>query len=323
MSDTPAETDAAPTDPARALPPAATAPAAVPARATGSYRPLPERRFSGPLPWLVGIMMFLMVLAAALGLGFARAARALDASLDGRVTVQVIEADPVAREIQADRAVGEIRRLAGVVRVTRVEDAAIGRLLTPWFGADGLAAADLPLPALIDVDLTPGQGWRAEAVAQAVRRVAPAARIDDHSAALAPLTALVRLLGSLSAAIVVLTTVATGFVVVLATRAALDTHAPTIEVLHLLGATDRQVARLFQRRITRDALMGAAGGALLALAIILIVGVRAARLGSELASGVGLGPAGWLLLLVMPLAAGAIADIATGWTVGRALRRAP
>ena len=34
----------------------------------------------------------------------------------------------------------------------------------------------------------------------------------------------------------------------------LDTHRATIEILHLMGATDVQVARLFQRRIALDAL---------------------------------------------------------------------
>ena len=37
---------------------------------------------------------------------------------------------------------------------------------------------------------------------------------------------------------------------------ALDTHRDTIEVIHMLGATDIQIARLFQRRIALDALLG-------------------------------------------------------------------
>jgi len=38
---------------------------------------------------------------------------------------------------------------------------------------------------------------------------------------------------------------ATAATVVLAARASLDTHRSTIEVLHLMGSTDVQVARLF------------------------------------------------------------------------------
>ena len=58
--------------------------------------------------------------------------------------------------------------------------------------------------------------------------------------------------------------VATMAVVMLAARAGLEAHRGTIEVIHMLGATDRQVARLFQRRIALDAGIGAAAGGLLA-----------------------------------------------------------
>ena len=56
---------------------------------------------------------------------------------------------------------------------------------------------------------------------------------------------------------------ATAATVVLAARAALDTHRGTIEMLHLMGATDVQVARLFQRRIALDALFGGLVGFIL------------------------------------------------------------
>ena len=51
----------------------------------------------------------------------------------------------------------------------------------------------------------------------------------------------------------------------LAARAGLDTHRDTIEVLHMLGSTDLQVARLFQRRIAFDTLLGGAVGTAAAL----------------------------------------------------------
>ena len=41
-------------------------------------RLLPEGRLAGPMPWVIAIMMFLTVLAAAAGLGLRNAARSLD-----------------------------------------------------------------------------------------------------------------------------------------------------------------------------------------------------------------------------------------------------
>src|SRR3546814_15653828 len=56
--------------------------------------------------------------------------------------------------------------------------------------------------------------------------------------------------------IVLLVALAMVGTVVLATRAALNTHRETIEVMHLMGATDGQISRLFERRSPFDGLLG-------------------------------------------------------------------
>ena len=67
--------------------------------------------------------------------------------------------------------------------------------------------------------------------------------------------------------------VASAAAIILAARGALDNHRATIEVMHGIGATDRQVARLFVRQIAIDALLGGVAGAAAAgLIIALIIG---------------------------------------------------
>ncbi|PTQ13333.1 cell division protein [Sphingomonas oleivorans] len=295
--------------------------AASTAMRASNRRLLPEGRLEGPLPWLIAIMMFLMVLAAALGLGLGRAAASLADALAGRVTVQIVEGDPRAREAQARAAQSELGRIAGIRAVRRVDDAEMRALLEPWLGNIVNHGDDLPLPAMIDVDIAPGEQWRLAAIGRTLARIAPAARIDDHGRSLAPLAGLIASLTWLAIAIVLLMATATGFVVVLATRSALDTHHATIEVLHLLGATDSQIARLFQRRIALDALLGGAIGLACAAPVIFLLGLRLGALGSELAGTVALWPAAWLLLGALPLAGAGLATIATRRTVLGALRR--
>ena len=70
---------------------------------------------------------------------------------------------------------------------------------------------------------------------------------------------------------------ATAAAVVLAARGALDTHRATIEVMHGIGATDLQVARLFQRKIALDALFGGLAGGVAAALVLLLLARR--RLG--------------------------------------------
>ena len=281
-------------------------------------RLLPEGRMTGPMPWVIAIMMLLTVLAAAVGLGLGRTARALEGG--NHITVQILEADPARRETQAQSALRALEGLPDVKSVDRVGSEDMRRLLEPWLGEVG-AEADIPIPALIDVELS--QEAPIGAVESRVRAVAPSARIDDHASSLAPLGKLVAALRWLAAGLVLLMAGATAATVVLASRASLDTHRETIEVLHLMGAADAQLARLFQRRIALDALFGGVLGFAGALLILWLVGERVRALGSELAGSAGLAPAGWLLLSSLPVAGALLAMAVARWTIKRALRRLP
>ena len=281
---------------------------------------LPEGRIAGPMPWVIAIMMFLTVLAAAAGLGLAGAASRLDDQIGGRITIQVVEADPTQRERQAAAAVAAIRPLPGVVAVRPVPDAEIQALLEPWLGA-GLMRSDLPVPALIDVDLTPAARARIDRLRRAVAAAAPAARVDDHAQWLAPLARLIGTLQWLAAGLVLLMVGATAATVVLAARAALDTHRGTIEILHLMGATDLQVARLFQRRIALDALFGGLVGFILGGFVLIAIGDRVTALGSELLGSAAIPPQGWLILIGLPVFGVLLAMLVARLTILRALGR--
>jgi len=281
-------------------------------------RLLPPRRHRGPMPWVIAIMMFLMVLAGAAGLGLAEAARALGSNLSGRLTIQIVEANPGPREAQARAALALLARLPQVASAKRVNAAEMQKLLEPWLG-DALAV-DLPIPVMIDVTLAE-DGNDVAAVTTALRKVAPAARIDDHSRSLAPLARLIGALQWTAMALILLVAAATTATVMLAARAALDTHRATIDVMHLLGATDLQIARLFQRRIAFDALLAGLVGFAAAAVLLALLGHRLSALGSELSAAATLPPTAWTLLLLLPIAGTLLALAAARWTVLAALRR--
>jgi cell division transport system permease protein len=283
-------------------------------------RLLPEGRAAGPMPWVIAIMMFLMALAAAGGLALAHAARGLSDQIADRITIQIVEPNADRREAQARAVRAELDRLAGISAYRRISEPEMRELLEPWIGQSGLSG-EIPVPVLIDVDLERSTATRTDAIATALRRVAPSARIDDHGQWLAPLTGLIGSLKWLSAVLVLLMAMATAFTVVLAARAALNTHRATIDVMHLLGATDVQIARLFQRRIALDALFGGALGLAIAVVVILLLGQKIVSVGSELIGSVSLPPLAWGALATLPIAGAIVATVAARLTVLSALRR--
>ena len=281
---------------------------------------LPEGRLTGPMPWVLAIMMFLTVLAAAAGLGLGNAARSLDADVGTRVTIQIVEANPDRREVQARAVRAALGTMPGVLSAERVGAEEMARLLEPWLGEGGLEA-DLPVPALIEADLSPETYRNLDGIRSALMRAAPSARVDDNAQWLAPLGKLIVALRWLAAGLVLLMVGATAATVVLAARASLDTHRGTIEVLHFMGSTDVQVARLFQRRIALDALFGGAIGFAAAAVVLLLIGNRVGALGSELLGSAGLPLTTWIALAALPIAGVFLAMLVARITILRALGR--
>jgi cell division transport system permease protein len=283
-------------------------------------RLLPDSRMVGAMPWVIAIMLFLTVLAAAAGFGLAQAGSQLRSGLAARVTIQIVEADAVQRERQTKAVLKELDRLAGVASYHQVDPDSLAALLRPWVG-DSLGQDGIPVPAMVDVELERGASSRVAAIGEALKTIAPAARIDSHGNWLEPIEALIRALRWLSLTLVLLMAVATASMVVLAARAALDTHHDTIDVMHLLGATDGQIARLFQRRIAIDALIGGLIGFAGAALVVVVLARRIEGLGSELVGAVSLSPAAWLLLLLLPLLGTALAMATARITILKTLGR--
>ena len=279
-------------------------------------RLLDEGRRTRAMTWIMSVMLFLTVLAGSLGLGMFAATAQLDRQLAGRLTVQIVEPNAELRDRQAGAMVKALRTVPGVVRAEEADRAHLAELLKPWLGDTGLDP-DLPMPAMIDVDV---RGDEAVGAAEAAaKRVVPGARIDRHAQWLSPVRNFMSTLSWLAAGLVLLMASATAAVVLLAARAGLDTHRDTIEVLHMLGSTDVQVARLFQRRIAFDTLTGGLLGTVLALGLVWFLQSRFGALGSEMLSGVALQQRDWFLLLLLPLSFALLATFAARIAVLRAL----
>jgi len=273
------------------------------------------------MPWIIAVMIFLTVLAAGCALALGHGLERLRGDLAGGYTIQIIEAD-AAKRAQMVRQIEGVFHVERAVRAYRIVlETRLREQLAPWLGED--AAADgLPIPALIDLTLAPGTASAKIAeISRAVKQRAPSARIDAHQSYLAPVEALMRALIGAAAGLVMLMLLATGAVVVLAARGVHDAHRGTIDIMHMLGATDLQIARLFQRRIALDALLGAAAGTVCAIALLWLIGRTLGASGLELAGLVALPWRASLWLLALPLFAMLVATATARITVMRALER--
>jgi cell division transport system permease protein len=284
---------------------------------------IPEGRLSGPMPWVIAIMVALTVVATAAGLALANTVSSASDGLAGGITVQVVEANPAERERQARAAARRLKETPGVVDARVVSAAEIETLIEPWLGTPGSGVDDqIPIPAMVDARLRETvDGETLGALRRMVREVAPSARVDAQSTWLTPVFAAIDSLQWLAFTLVALLGVALAAAVLLAVRNALGANRDTIEIVHLLGGTDRQIARIFQRSIGFDAAGGGAVGLALGLVAVLFLGNRFASLGAGLVAGGALGWSDWVLLALVPIGGVVLAMITARITVLRALKK--
>ena len=292
-------------------------------RRNGEPGVLPDPRLGGPMPWVIAIVIALTVIAAASGLGLRNAAAAASADLNGGVTVQIVTALPADRNAQAGAALAALTRLPGVASARRVDQDQLSTLLEPWLGTrPGDSIDDLPIPALIDVRLTAAATPdRIAALRAAVLAVAPAAHVDAQAGWLTPVFHAIVTLQWLAGGLIALLAVATVAAVVLAARNALAGHRETIEIVHMLGGTDAQIAREFQRGAGVEAAAGGVIGLIAGVTAIVVLSRQFSALGSGMVGGATLRLGDWLVIALIPLGGVGLAVLTARLTVLSALRR--
>lgn len=289
-------------------------------RGRAAARLLPPQRLTGPIPWVIAILIALVVIAAAGGLALRNLSTAASAGLSSAVSVQVIEPNPDLREARTAAAVKVLTGLAGVTAVRAVPEAELAAMLEPWLG-EGAASGDVPIPALIDVDLAASAGPAEVArIEAAVKAAVPGARVDAQGDFLRPVTDALAALQWLALGLVALVALATAAAVWLAARNAFAAARDTVEIMHLLGASQRQITSVFLRDVLREAIFGAALGAGLGVAAVWLLGRQFAALGSGMVSGGGLVFADWLVIGAVPLAGVLLAGLTARITIALALK---
>ena len=282
---------------------------------------LPQARLGGPMPWVIAIMVALTVLAAGGGLALDNLTDRARGELSGSATVQIVEADPRSRARQAEDAATILVQDPAVAGLAVGPQESVEALLAPWLGTD-TPEDTVPIPALIDLRLRDGaDAATLDRLRSLLADRVPAARIDAQAQWLAPVLAALSALGWMALGLIGLLAFTGAAAVWLAARNALGSNRDTIEIVHLLGGNDDQIARIFQRSILVDALGGGVLGLALGAAAVWVMGAQFAALDSGLVTGGGLETSDWLVLGLVPVGAVVLAVYTARFTVLASLRK--
>ncbi|GAB5467802.1 MAG: FtsX-like permease family protein [Rhodospirillales bacterium] len=288
--------------------------------------PLDQDSSARFLPWLIAFMVFLASLALASLLVVESLVERWDEGLRAELTVQV----PPPEGFAEPEALAELRAerlktvLAIIMERVAVRDAqvlsqdAIGDLVEPWLGSNQ-EELRLFLPSLIAVRIDESADLDIAGLRQALNGAVEGTQVDDHQRWLG---ALVRLARSVElGAILVLALVAIAGIatIVFVTRASLSIHRHVIELLHLMGAEDRYIAKQFQVHALRFGLRGGLIGFAAAAGLLAFFGYAGSQDPSGLLPRVELGLLDWAILAIVLVVTGVIAMVTARLTVIRTL----
>ncbi len=282
---------------------------------SGADRVVPASGVAGGLTALASACVaFLAVFALSLALSAGKLAQSWSSALEGTATVRV-SAPNDQMQAQVETVLRVLETTPGIGAFRVVSDAEKLDLLQPWLGTDVPAAA-LPLPGVIEVQ-EEGIGPDLDGLLLRLKAEVPGAVWDDHDRWRLPLVKSANQLRWVT--LLALALIGTTFVaiVTLAAQTALAANIGIIGTLRLVGATDTYIARAFVRRFTLRAAAGALVGAVLCMAMLVLL-PKAAE-GSFLPSLRYDGFA-WLLPLTIPVIAGVTAFVATRRAALRNLR---
>jgi cell division transport system permease protein len=233
---------------------------------------VPRSSISGrALIAVVAIMTFLASLTTGAVMLIASAASEWQSDVAREVTIQVIPAPGRDLDAAVDRAAAAARAFPGIGAVRAYSKEESSKLLEPWLGS-GLSLDELPVPRLIVVKIAGGAAPDIPQLRRMLAEQVPGATLDDHRGWIDRMRAMAGTAVAAGVGILILVIAATILSVTFATRGAMATNKPVIEVLHFVGAKNAFIAGRFQRHFLLLGLQGGAIGGGIAIVLFALAG---------------------------------------------------
>ena len=234
---------------------------------------------SRSLTLVVAIMCFLACLTAGCVYMVNQSASAWLRDIASEVTVQIEPRERGDIEKSVRDAAAFLAKQPGIRMVKPLTHDESAALVEPWLGkSDALKA--LPIPRMIAIEIDQSAAPDLDALGARIRAELPGATLDDHRHWQQQIRTVTRSLALGGLGILMLVGAATTAIIVSATRSSMLSNREIVEVLHLVGATDRYIAREFERHFLRLGVRAGLVGAGFAMMVFLLM-----PMGMELLGG--------------------------------------
>jgi len=289
--------------------------------------PLDDEETSLFMYVLTSIYTYLFIIVLAIVMAINAMASSWEKDIMGALTVQIIPVEDENKHIDTEKTLEQqnkvlqfMENVSGVksVRVLSSED--IERLMTPWLG-NKVDISELPIPALLDVGLKSDGSINYDEVTRGLKQITPNASIDNHRLWL---NRLLKFAASLKhTALLVLLMVAgiCALSIYYSTRTSLWINRESLEILHVVGALDKYIAKQYALSYAKIGFFSGVIGLFVAVPCIILVGKYGISTGSGLINGAELSIFAWSLIMLTPLFSSVYAMATSYITVRKSLEK--
>lgn len=195
---------------------------------------------------VIVIMCFFACLTAGAVYMMNQSAAAWLRDIGSEITVQVEARERVDVDRQVVAVAKWLEQQRGIRAARPLSAGENAKLTEAWLG-DGAVLKELPIPRLIAVEVDSGALPDIDALRAGLAQTHKGVTLDDHRHWRAQIRTVTRSFALGGLAILMLVGAATTAIIVSATRSALSANREIVEVLHFVGASDRFIAREFEK----------------------------------------------------------------------------
>jgi len=222
------------------------------------------------LTLVISIMCFLACLTAGAVYKINQSADAWMRGVASEITVQVDAKEGQDTNKVVARVADYLETQTGITGVEVLSSKESSKLLQPWLGSiEGLE--ELPVPRLIAIELDRSETPNLDKVRAELADRFSGVTLDDHRQWQKQIRTVTRSFALGGLAILCLVGFATVLIIITATRSAMTSNREIVEVLHFVGATDRFIAREFEKNFLRLGIRAGVIGATSAMAVFLLL----------------------------------------------------
>ncbi len=212
-----------------------------------------------------------------------------------------------------------LERYERVTEVSVLSDMELRALLEPWLG-NNVDIELLPIPKLLDVKIDSSSPFDYKKLAVRLSEISPQASINDHNLWLSRLLKFINSLKILALTVLLLVALASITAIIYAAQTSLNIHKDIINILHIMGATDKYIALNYVKQITQTSIIAGIIGTAIAVPAIMIIGSLAKGIEAGIFNSVTFGVEEWLIIFILPLLTALLVASTAYITIVKSLR---